>query len=274
MTRPKASFLLRFSDHLNRRRQEGQGMVEYALILVLVAIVAIIAVTAVGQQTSDTFNRVAAGLTTSSDGGGSSKCAPCTYTDDFSSTWSGSGNNWSELGPPSLLASGSGTLTVDATASDSDDFQGVYKPSPTAPFTVTTEIISGTFTQNYQKAGLFLSPAGAPGPMFGGQAQWNAGLSVQALNYSSPFLFNGPVGDPIAIRQSSPIYLRLVVHSDTNVDFYYSYFGTSPTWTLVKGGMSPPFTIGSVGLAVDTAGNGGALPVIFGPIVFTTATAN
>jgi pilus assembly protein Flp/PilA len=63
MTKPKASFLLRFSDRLRRRRQEGQGIVEYALILVLVAIVAIIAVTTVGQQTSGAFSSVSNSLT-------------------------------------------------------------------------------------------------------------------------------------------------------------------------------------------------------------------
>jgi Flp pilus assembly pilin Flp len=62
MTRPKASFLLRFSDRLHRRRQAGQGMVEYALILVLIAIAAIIAVTVVGQQTSNAFSSVSSGL--------------------------------------------------------------------------------------------------------------------------------------------------------------------------------------------------------------------
>jgi hypothetical protein len=50
----KLPLLIRLSDRLHRRRQAGQGMVEYALILVLIAIVAIIAVTAVGQQTSHT----------------------------------------------------------------------------------------------------------------------------------------------------------------------------------------------------------------------------
>jgi pilus assembly protein Flp/PilA len=41
---------------------QGQGMVEYALILVLIAIVVIIILTVVGQHTSDVFSNVNTGL--------------------------------------------------------------------------------------------------------------------------------------------------------------------------------------------------------------------
>jgi pilus assembly protein Flp/PilA len=41
-----------------RVRQQGQGMVEYALIIALVAIGLVIAITAFGTQLQDVFNTV------------------------------------------------------------------------------------------------------------------------------------------------------------------------------------------------------------------------
>jgi pilus assembly protein Flp/PilA len=45
-----------------RKRQEGQGLVEYALILVLVAIVVIAILTLLGPQVSGVFARIMAGF--------------------------------------------------------------------------------------------------------------------------------------------------------------------------------------------------------------------
>ncbi len=42
--------------------EEGQGLAEYALILVLIAVVVILAVTALGTGISSTFSRIAASL--------------------------------------------------------------------------------------------------------------------------------------------------------------------------------------------------------------------
>ena len=41
-----------------KEREEGQGLVEYALILVLVSIVSIIALTALGTTISDVFDTI------------------------------------------------------------------------------------------------------------------------------------------------------------------------------------------------------------------------
>jgi len=43
-------------------REEGQGLVEYALILVLVAIVVITILTLLGNQVSTVFSRITSGL--------------------------------------------------------------------------------------------------------------------------------------------------------------------------------------------------------------------
>ena len=44
------------------RREEGQGMAEYGLILALVAVVVIVALTALGGSISAKFDEVVAGL--------------------------------------------------------------------------------------------------------------------------------------------------------------------------------------------------------------------
>lgn len=53
------------------KNERGQGLVEYALILVLVAIVVIVAVTALGPQISGVYDRVTAALGGGGSGGGS-----------------------------------------------------------------------------------------------------------------------------------------------------------------------------------------------------------
>jgi pilus assembly protein Flp/PilA len=40
------------------REQKGQGLVEYALIIVLVAIAVVVAITALGTQISSVFNSI------------------------------------------------------------------------------------------------------------------------------------------------------------------------------------------------------------------------
>lgn len=43
-------------------REEGQGLVEYALILVLIAIVVIVILTILGTQVSTIFSNISSGL--------------------------------------------------------------------------------------------------------------------------------------------------------------------------------------------------------------------
>ena len=47
---------------LGMDREEGQGLVEYALILVLIAIVVIAALTALGGQIGNVFNKITTNL--------------------------------------------------------------------------------------------------------------------------------------------------------------------------------------------------------------------
>ena len=45
-------------------KEKGQGLVEYALILVLIAIVVIIILTVLGTQVSTVFSQISSGLAT------------------------------------------------------------------------------------------------------------------------------------------------------------------------------------------------------------------
>ena len=59
-------FRLRESLHraVNRDDEDGQGMVEYALILVLIAVVVIVVLTTVGKQAKNVFSNISTGLGT------------------------------------------------------------------------------------------------------------------------------------------------------------------------------------------------------------------
>jgi pilus assembly protein Flp/PilA len=45
-----------------QRNQDGQGMVEYALILVLIAIVVIVIISTVGKRVNNVFSNISNGL--------------------------------------------------------------------------------------------------------------------------------------------------------------------------------------------------------------------
>ena len=49
-------------SHTGRRGERGQGMVEYAFILVLVAMVVLVSVVVLGKQTSNLYSNISSGL--------------------------------------------------------------------------------------------------------------------------------------------------------------------------------------------------------------------
>jgi pilus assembly protein Flp/PilA len=55
-------FALNELQQLLQRPESGQGMVEYALILVLIAIVVIVILTTVGHQINNVFSNISKGL--------------------------------------------------------------------------------------------------------------------------------------------------------------------------------------------------------------------
>ena len=73
------------------RRENGQGLVEYALILVLVAVVVIAILTLLGPQVGNVFSRIVDGLgvAASSGGGGGGGGAPPTGNITSVAAWRG-----------------------------------------------------------------------------------------------------------------------------------------------------------------------------------------
>ncbi|HEY6469473.1 MAG TPA: Flp family type IVb pilin [Candidatus Dormibacteraeota bacterium] len=60
-----STFYLRGTERVARsleRKEEGQGMVEYALILVLIAIVVIVILSTVGKRVNNVFSNISNGL--------------------------------------------------------------------------------------------------------------------------------------------------------------------------------------------------------------------
>ena len=51
-----------FATRMRDKAQDGQGMVEYALILVLIAIVVIVIIQVVGKQVNNVFSNISNGL--------------------------------------------------------------------------------------------------------------------------------------------------------------------------------------------------------------------
>ncbi len=49
-------------EQIARRDERGQGMVEYAFILVLVAMVVLVSVVVLGKQTSNLYSNISSGL--------------------------------------------------------------------------------------------------------------------------------------------------------------------------------------------------------------------
>ncbi len=58
----RESCLIHIDSLLSDPREDGQGMVEYALILVLIAIVVIVILQVVGKQVNNEFSNISNGL--------------------------------------------------------------------------------------------------------------------------------------------------------------------------------------------------------------------
>ncbi|HVC41738.1 MAG: Flp family type IVb pilin [Candidatus Dormibacteria bacterium] len=57
-------FVLEELTRLKHRPESGQGMVEYALILVLIAVVVIVILSTLGKRVNNVFSNISKGLST------------------------------------------------------------------------------------------------------------------------------------------------------------------------------------------------------------------
>jgi Flp pilus assembly pilin Flp len=213
MTRPKASFLLRFSDRLHRRRQAGQGMVEYALILVLVAIVAIVGLTAIGGGASSALSSASNGLTGASGGGGSGPKSPNvhfttpaptdavvgqSYTPNETSA-SGGAVTWSvPSGSSSVcgLTPGSGTSTLPVTFSEVGTCTIDASVAASSGYTV------GTASQNVTVGAATQSISFTSTPPSSAVVDGTYNLPTATVTNTSPGVPEGTPGDPDGVTLS------------------------------------------------------------------------
>jgi pilus assembly protein Flp/PilA len=63
-TSSKKGGMSKMRNKIEQLKKKGQGLVEYALILVLIAIVVILILTFLGQKVNDTFSTIGSGLGT------------------------------------------------------------------------------------------------------------------------------------------------------------------------------------------------------------------
>lgn len=182
---------------------------------------------------------------------------PTVDDDEFKTTTLGA--SWLTLGTPTAVDVNS-TLRSHLylkrnPVSSSSDISGIYRAAPAMPFTVTARLsdaVSGVI--NYQRGGqLLLGEAGGTGQFVSIETIHNGvtsgTLHVEVDKYSSRTSFGSNVSATAANTVSNPVYLRAVVHSSTNVDYYYSEAGY--LWTPLAIGHNPGFTIAIVGLGVD-----------------------
>ena len=114
------------------KNEEGQGLVEYALILVLVAVVSIVALALVGPAISDVYCETIVELGMECDSGGEEEEEqPCASTADYQA-WVSSMNNtcssYSGQGNWVAFSCNAETNTTNATCWHGGD--GFNTPSP------------------------------------------------------------------------------------------------------------------------------------------------
>ena len=154
-------------------------------------------------------------------------------------------------------------LHMAKTAPGAFNVYGVYKASPTNPFTVTCKLTDCRWDGAYKSYGLLLAEA-SPGKLFTFGVQFSSGTPVQLwTNRTSRSTYSG-YG---SAHEHQPYkYLRLVVTSDTQVACYTSTSGH--TWNLVVSPYNPNFTIGQVGLYMSGGDNDVACEASFDWIRF------
>lgn len=191
--------------------------------------------------------------------------SPNADDDEFNATLSGS---WTALGTPDINNSNTDFLShyhIQKTASGAFKVFGIYKTSPSTPFTVSCKVSDTVFYANYQGAGLFVAEA-SPGKLFlftpiYANGQTNDGYSIWTnLTTRASYSDRTTTGPP-------PRYLRFIVASSTNITILKSYEGY--IWSQIHTSINPGFTIGQVGLCVSGQDNSVLLDSIFDWIRFT-----
>ena len=163
-------------------------------------------------------------------------------------------SGWSNLG--SATAQDADTTIPDhyyvkKAASSSTALTGIYRASPSMPFTVITKISDiAPHADNYCRAGSLFVGETTPGKTTGPELVHNSEWYLTHSEYTNPTTFGAQVGTDHTLKAFAvPLYLGIVANSSTNIDTYYSFGGR--IWRQRTAARNPSFTVGSFGVFVD-----------------------
>lgn len=204
-----------------------------------------------GQNDTDLTNKVVIpGLSSSPD-----IRVAGTNDDEFDGTWSGTPSGWTAWNAPDVANSNTDVLSQLHLKSNSTvgyTTRGIYKACPTMPFTMTAKV-SGSYlcSAGVTGAGLFIGDS-TPAVHITHYLLSGANTRVQVDKGNSATSFNTNVANG-GVVVTAPIYLRIVVHSSSNVDFFYGTSGL--VWSPITTGYNPGITVATVGLFVHSEQN-------------------
>lgn len=172
--------------------------------------------------------------------------------DEFDTVLTG----WTLLNAPNIAVSNSDLashLHLKANANANQALKGIYKASPSIPFTVSCKITDCYARQANNKAGLILANAGLTAfasLMFicNDAGTGSPANSLMPVNFTWSSLTAPSALTTINCGVSAG-YLRMVVNSSTSVDCYYSINGL--IWRFITN-FNPGITVANVGLGVDS----------------------
>ncbi len=179
-------------------------------------------------------------------------------SDEFDYNASGTPTGWTSFNTPDTLNTNdvkSQVHIAKAAGGGGDRFYGIVKAAPGVPFTVTAKFSDVKVDVNPIAAYLFVAD-GAPAGSIKGVGvglQCVSGLPVVNVQHWSG-TYDIPVAGGSGLAQvagvgHSPIYLRIVVHSATNIDFLYSHGGL--IWIVALTGVNYLTAASYVGLSVN-----------------------
>src|SRR5262249_21767354 len=143
-------------------------------------------------------------------------------------------------------------LYIQKNASASFSDCGIYKASPSTPFTITCKVADAMLRNRYNAAGIFIAEASLTGKLevcgitcYGNGTDNNTVAQVDQHTSITAFgsnILTAPsttTPDPTYVV---PVYLRITATSGTNVAYYISQGGL--IWRPLVTGRNPGFTIG------------------------------
>jgi hypothetical protein len=195
-----------------------------------------------------------------------------TNDDEFDTTdTSDPMTGWTTLGTPTAHDINSTVKShyyVKQSATAGTAWVGIYKNSPSTPFTMIAKLSGNSYRANYNAAAIALLETG-PGKILVLSRGYNGDYGMIAWElFTSRTAFSTSYS-LIGAKASGPIWLRIIATSSTNIAAYWSHTGSPGTWTTIETGRNPGFTIASVGLMTKAENGTWDVEAIYDWVRFT-----